>query len=207
MATPASKTELLSKRVSGNRIDIIGPLGNGFKVQENRKRDKEKNKKERRGEKLKAILIAGGIAEAPLLALAEKLHKSIRKESIVMIGAGTKSHILCKDEFRKLGFKVQISTEDGSMGHKGLATSLLKNELSAKRSSLYAVVYGCGPVAMLREVSRITDAARVHCEISLEGKMGCGTGVCLGCAIKTVMGTKMVCKDGPVFSAGEIVWE
>ena len=183
-------TEALSRRGKGEQLDIVGPLGNSFSsISDNG-----------------AVLVAGGIAVAPLLTLAERQSKRARSNSIVIIGAGTKSHILCVDNFRKLGLRVEVATEDGSMGKRGLATDLLKKVLRDKKNAQKRAVYACGPKAMLKEAAKIAKAKRVHCEVSLEEKMGCGTGVCLGCAVKTVVGFKLVCKDGPVFNAGDILW-
>jgi dihydroorotate dehydrogenase electron transfer subunit len=138
--------------------------------------------------------------------LAERLSKRARAKSIAIIGAGTKSHVLCRHEFKKLGIRTETATEDGSLGIKGPATNLLRKLLKKKAGQESRRVYACGPNAMLREIAKITSNKRVRCELSLEEKMGCGTGVCLGCAVKTVSGIKLVCNDGPVFSAGDIIW-
>ena len=121
---------------------------------------------------------------------------------------------------------MDISTEDGSIGKKGLVTDLLKKELSKKGVH---IVYACGPKGMLKEVAGIAEKADVPCYVSLDNAMACGIGACLGCAVKTVRSSvfgvrgkkeinsqlstrdsqlyKMVCKDGPVFNAREIAWE
>ncbi|MFH1753605.1 MAG: dihydroorotate dehydrogenase electron transfer subunit [Candidatus Omnitrophota bacterium] len=187
-------TEALSHRKKGEDLDIIGPIGNGFAESNHRKHN---------------ILIAGGIGVAPLLALAEKLAQTANRKPQtalnVVLGASTKSHILREKEFKKAGAKVYVATEDGSKGHKGLATDILKKLLRTSDSGL-RTVYACGPKAMLKEVDRLARQHGIHCETSLEEKMACGTGICLGCAIKTTTGTKLVCKDGPVFKAKDIVW-
>ncbi|MDB4349629.1 dihydroorotate dehydrogenase electron transfer subunit [Omnitrophica bacterium] len=187
-------TKALSQRKKGEKLDVIGPLGNGFST------DYRLQTSDFR------LLVGGGIAIAPLLALAETLSKEARSNSIAIIGAGTKSHILCVNDFKRLGLKVEVATEDGSKGRKGLATDLLKKRLQTSDFRLKTLVYACGPKAMLKEVSRIAQKRGIPCEVSLEEKMGCGTGTCLGCAIKTVVGFKLVCKDGPVFNAGDILW-
>ena len=187
-------TEALSLRKKGEAVDIIGPLGNGFSAHRTPHTAH------------RAMLIAGGIGVAPLVALAEKLAHSVERiRYSVFIGAQTKSYILCEKEFKKLGAEVHIATEDGSRGHKGLITELLRKELSAKRYPLNAI-YACGPRRMLKEIARIAGSIGTHCEISLEERMACGTGACLGCAVKTVVGYKMACKDGPIFNAGDIIW-
>ena len=203
-------TEILSQRKKGEYLDIIGPLGNGFILNAIRY-------------PLNAILIAGGMGIAPLVALAERLAYSVEriaysknKKIYVLIGAKTKSRILCEQDFKKLGVKVLIATEDGSKGHKGLATDLVKDLLSTKRYPLNATLYACGPNAMLKEVANIARLKKIPCQVSLEEYMACGVGVCLGCPVKvrakgqgsSVKGYeyKMVCKDGPVFNSEEIMW-
>jgi len=186
-------TEILAQRKPGETLDVIGPLGNGFTSHVPRPTSH-------------VILIAGGIAVAPLLAFAEALPKKICSKSVVIIGACTKSHILCVDEFKKLGLRVEIATEDGTMGEKGLATDALKDFLRSTPHALRSTIFACGPKRMLKEVAKIARTNEIKCEVSLEEKMACGTGVCLGCAVKTVKGNRLVCKDGPVFNAEEIVW-
>jgi dihydroorotate dehydrogenase electron transfer subunit len=188
-------TEILSARRPGGTLDVIGPLGNGFST-------------------LHAIhsprstfLVAGGIAVAPLLSLAEKIARDVGPQAFsVVIGARTRGHILCDKEFKRLGAKVHVATEDGSMGQKGLATAALKDLLRTTNHRSRITIYACGPKGMLKEVALIARANKARCEVSLEEKMACGSGVCLGCAVKTTKGYKMVCKDGPVFNAEEIIW-
>ena len=184
-------TELLSRKRPGDTVDVIGPLGNGFSVQ-----------RTARSAQRTAVLVAGGIGVAPLVALAEELKKK-KIRTMVIIGAKTKSHILCEDEFKSLGCEVKITTEDGSKGTRGLATDLLRNTQYAIPNTLYA----CGPAAMLKSVAKIAEAKRVPCQVSVEERMACGVGACLGCPVKVkIGGYKMVCKDGPVFDAKEIAW-
>lgn len=185
-------TKLLSGKKSGEYIDIIGPLGNGFNVEKNLK---------------SAILIAGGIGVAPIMSLAEQLVRGKKIHLHVLIGACKKSHVLCKNDFKKIGADVFIATEDGSMGKKGLVTDLFKDLLYAKRYPLNATLYACGPTGMLKAVAKIAHDKKMPCQVSLEERMACGVGVCLGCPVKIKgNGYKMVCKDGPVFNAEEILW-
>jgi len=184
-------TGLLSRKVKGDTVDIIGPLGTGFDLSAV-------------SHSLNTVLVAGGVGVAPLLALAECLAN--RKNIIVLIGACKKFHVLCENDFKKLGAKVSVSTEDGSKGKKGLITDLLKNLLAADRLPL-TTICACGPSGMLKAVASIAKAAQISCQVSLEERMACGVGVCLGCPVKTKSeGYKMVCKDGPVFNAEEIAW-
>jgi len=187
-------TELLSRKKAGQALDIIGPLGNGFKVHPG-----------------KAILVAGGVGVAPLMALAEKLAESSKLKAqkvCVIIGAKTKDHILCEKDFKRLGCNVSVATENGSKGRKGLATDLLKDFLRTTNDERRTTIYACGPVGMLREVTNIAAGRNIPCQVSLEEHMACGVGVCLGCPVrvKSLHEYKMVCKDGPIFNAAEIIW-
>lgn len=183
-------TAMLLEKKAGEEIDLIGPLGNGFDIATSTKA---------------AILVAGGIGIAPLAALARKLTQTGRKVSVV-IGAKKKSHLLCEDELKALGCTVKVATEDGSKGFKGLVTDLLRDMLAAS-CALRATIYACGPAGMLKTVSKIAGEKRMPCQVSLEERMACGVGVCLGCPVKiSGGGYKMVCKDGPVFNAEEIAW-
>lgn len=183
-------TSLLSDFKKGADIDIIGPLGNGFKI------DK----------KIKShILIAGGIGIAPLLFLAQELSKDKKNRIVLFSGARHKEDILCIQDFKRLKAEIKISTEDGSIGKQGLISELFEVFLTGHNES-NSVVYTCGPKGMLREISRLASIKGISCQVSLEERMACGLGACLGCAADTKGGYKYVCNDGPVFDAGEIVW-
>jgi len=192
-------TELLSEKLPGQEIDLIGPLGNGFDPG----MASDIN-----------ILIAGGIGVAALITLAERLSKERNKKTYVMIGARTKSHVLCEKEFKSLGCIVKIATDNGSRGYRGLITDPVRKMLAACQLDMYlpafrrVMVYACGPTGMLKAVSRIAREHGVPCQVSLVERMACGVGVCLGCPVKMKTGAyKMVCKDGPVFDSEEILWE
>ncbi len=189
-------TELLSRMRPGEPLDLIGPLGNGFSYPLSDKRP---------------VLVAGGIGIASFYMLAERL-----KNGVLLFGArGAEDAAIARDfkDKKKISLDVRITTEDGSIGEKGLVTGLLKKEL--KRDCL---VYACGPARMLKSVAEIAVQESVPCFVSLEGSMACGIGVCLGCAVKTrpcMEGEnrekanrlyRMVCSDGPVFSAYDIDW-
>jgi len=187
-------TRLLSELKPGNKVDTLGPLGNGFTIP-----DKPKD----------IIIVAGGIGVAPLVALAEKAVDSPRsiahRKPLVLLGARAKNGILCEREFKKLGCEVKVSTDDGSQGHKGRVTDLLEDFLSTIDYRL-STIYACGPKAMLKEVAAIARKRKVKAYASLEERIACGVGACLGCAIETRSGYKLVCKDGPVFKLDEIIW-
>ncbi len=191
-------TELLSEAACGEELDLIGPLGNGFDLS----LASDTN-----------ILVAGGIGVAPLTALAESLYRKENKKIYVLIGAGTRSHIMCEAEFKSLGCDVRLSTDDGSKGYKGPVTEPLVKLLETCKLETYlpafrrVIVYACGPAGMLKAVSRIALERGIQCQVSLEERMACGIGVCLGCPVKMKAGPyKMACKDGPVFNAEELVW-
>jgi dihydroorotate dehydrogenase electron transfer subunit len=177
-------TEILSGRKPGEYLDIIGPLGNGFSV----------------GGKMPAMLVAGGMGVAPLVFLAEKLKSAKR---LVLIGAKTKKQILCVKEFEKAGCEVKVATDDGSSGFKGRVTDLLERVLADNPK---AGIFSCGPKPMLKAICALAGTNNIRAEISLEEHMACGIGACLGCVVDTKEGMKRVCKEGPVFEAGKIIW-
>lgn len=204
-------TRVLSEKGPGECLDIIGPLGNGFDY-------KSPGHQVTRS----PVLVAGGMGVAPLLFLADRLAYSVERiayrenlsairyplNAIVLIGAKTKSHIICADEFKDLGCEVKIATDDGSRGFKGRVTDLLKDILRASSIEYRASsIYSCGPQPMLKEISRISRQYNIPAQISLEEHMACGIGACLGCAVNTKEGYKRVCKEGPVFNTSEIIWQ
>lgn len=188
-------TGLLSKKTSGDPIDVIGPLGNGFDYQ-------------LVSNCQLPILVGGGIGVAPLYFLAQRLVKQC-SDVTVLIGADTKHNILCADKLKKLGCRVKVSTDDGSAGINGTVVDLLKKELVLENPKLK--VFACGPVSMLKQVNQLVSKYNVSCQISLERQMACGIGACMGCTIKIrkdkLFDYKQVCKDGPVFDIKEVVWE
>ncbi|MCM8757669.1 MAG: dihydroorotate dehydrogenase electron transfer subunit [Candidatus Omnitrophica bacterium] len=190
-------TEILSRRKTDESIDVIGPLGNGFFYQEIISKFQI------------PILVSGGIGVAPFVFLAEELFQNskfkIQNKPLVLLGAKTKNELLCEKDFKRLGCKVEVSTDDGSYGFKGKVTDLLKYLLSTINSQI-STIYACGPGPMLKEVIDISKSYSIPTEVSLEGHMACGIGVCLGCVVNTKTGYKRVCKDGPVFKAEELVW-
>lgn len=186
-------TQILGKKKPGQVLDIIGPLGNGFEYSLPVRRFASS-----------PVLVAGGIGVAPLVFLAEKLRN---RKAVVFIGAKTKKDILCEKEFRKLGYEVKIATDDGSKGYKGFVTDLLRSLLANRQTGKPATIYACGPKVMMKEAARTAARHKIPCQVLLEEYMACGVGVCLGCAVKTKSGYKMVCKDGPVFDSKEVIWE
>ena len=171
-------TRVLAQYKKGKALDIIGPLGNGFKLNSG-----------------PSVLAAGGLGVAPLVFLAQKLGKG---EKLVLLGAKNKNEILGEKEFKKLNCKVEIATEDGSRGLKGNVVKLLKKRLKAN-------IYACGPKEMFLEIRKaVKKTPKLKCQVSFEQFMGCGLGICCACVIKTKKGYKKVCKDGPVFNIKDI---
>ncbi len=194
-------TEMLSQRREGDPLDIIGPLGNGFNYRY----------LFGGGELINTriiVLIAGGIGVAPLLFLAERLEDILRGKNLekwIFLGARTKDEILGKKDFAKLGYKLFMATEDGSDGFKGTVIDLLKHKLKTTDSKLRAYIYASGPTQMIFYLAKvIRKFSYLKGEASFEQFMGCGVGICWGCAIETKKGYKRVCKDGPVFNLEDI---
>lgn len=190
-------TEIFSQKKPGEFIDLLGPLGNGFDL------------RLPAAAHCQPILVAGGMGVAPLVFLARQLvadrkSRGLKKIS-VLIGAKTKSHILCEKEFKNSGCNVKIATDDGSAGFPGRVTALLEKQLAAINPER-SVVYACGPQPMLREIIRISREKEVLAEVSLEAHMACGIGACLGCAVDTKNGYKRVCQDGPVFKTENLIY-
>ena len=200
-------TLLLSEKEKDEEIDLLGPLGNGFSVDHNL---------------TTAVLVAGGIGVAPLFFLAQALQNMKGKTTgqiklIVFVGGETKDDILCLKEFNTLGARLKVSTNDGSVGIKGLVTDLLLDFLSnpppSKNQSV--MLFGCGPSPMLRTLSDIALSHDIPCQISLESRMACGVGACLGCAVPTVntireireISYQRVCKEGPIFDSTVVLWD
>jgi dihydroorotate dehydrogenase electron transfer subunit len=193
----------------GQRVSCIGPLGNGFNIAEPPEH---------------AYLVAGGIGIAPLLFLLETLEN---RASTVFMGGKTAQDVAVLEDFNVLTQQhIFYATEDGSRGVQGLVTDLFLNHLkqAGKENSQSSGIYGCGPAPMLSALSKIAEQHGMDCQMSLESRMACGIGACLGCAVKTkatadsarTLGTggqaqscyyKRVCADGPVFNSRELVWE
>ena len=138
------------------------------------------------------LLIGGGMGFTPLYYLA----KSLPVKPRVLLGFQSAADVVCADEFKRLGAELTVVTEDGFFGEEGLVSDFLPG-LEA------SYFYACGPEAMLRAVC---EQAPCDGEFSLEARMGCGFGACMGCSIETVNGPKRVCRDGPVFRKGELLW-
>lgn len=181
-------TELLSKKKEGDKIDIIGPLGNGtFKFEE------YKN----------IAVIGGGIGIFPLYELSKQA-KNAGKKVYTYLGFRNKDLVTLEKEFEDVSTILTITTDDGSYKNSGFAINYLENDLEKNNIDC---IYACGPLPMLKAVKKLAEEKEIPCQISLEEKMGCGMGVCLGCAVRTATSTDdnpqylHVCKAGPVFNS------
>lgn len=190
IATVGDGTRQLAKLQTGDLLNCILPLGNGFNGAEGTKGP---------GPSV-PLLIGGGVGVAPLLYLGAEMARNGIKPTF-LLGARTKNDLLMLEEFKKYG-RVLITTEDGSEGEKGFVTnhSLLQQERFDR-------IYTCGPTPMMKAVAHYAKQADIDCEASLENLMACGLGACLCCVEKTKTGNLCVCKDGPVFNINDLLWE
>ena len=184
-------TAWLATRGRGDILDIMGPGGNGFDVSDTSRR---------------AIVVGGGIGIFPLLAVAQHYAgKGARDNITAVCGFRDESYMMLEREFAKNVTALHITTDDGSAGTHGFATDVMRRLLDETPQSS-PIIYACGPRPMMAAAAGITARHGVRCQVSLEERMGCGVGACLACVCETIAGKKTVCKDGPVFEAGEIVW-
>ena len=173
-------TEQLSQMQEG-ALDVLTGLGNGYDLTVAGQTP---------------ILIGGGVGVPPMYLLARKLIEQGKKVSVIL-GFNTKDEIFYEKEFLALGADVTVTTVDGSYGIKGFVTDAMAN-------MEYSYFYTCGPEPMLKAIYK---AAKTSGQFSFEERMGCGFGACMGCSCKTVTGYKRICKDGPVLTKEEILWE
>ena len=172
-------TESLAQKRAGDKLDILTGLGNGYDTSLS-------------GDK--PLLIGGGVGIPPLYLLAKELIYQNKNVTVIM-GFNKKDEIFCEKDFLKLGCKVIITTVDGSYGIKGFVTDAIGAD--------YSYFYTCGPEPMLKAVYKAT---KTEGQFSIEERMGCGFGACMGCSCRTVTGYKRICKDGPVLKKEEILW-
>lgn len=184
-------TEILAKREEGQIVDIIGPLGNGtFEI------NKYKN----------ISIIGGGIGVFPLYELSKQA-KQQGKNVNTYLGFRDKDYVVLENEFKKVSNNLILFTDNGTYGKSGFAIDFLKEDAKKQKPDC---IYACGPLPMLRAVKKFAEESNIDCQVSLEEKMGCGIGVCVGCAVKKASSSKEtpeyygVCKAGPVFDAKEV---
>ena len=167
-------TEAMSQLPVGTQLDVLTVLGNGYDLS-------------KAGDN--PLLVGGGVGVPPMYMLARQL-REMGKNVRVILGFNTKDEVFYEEEFRQLGCDVTVTTVDGSHGVKGFVT----NALDGKQSYYYT----CGPLPMIKA---LLQAVGTNGEVSMEERMGCGFGACMGCTIQTTQGPKRVCKEGPVFDA------
>ena len=167
-------TEAMSHLPIGTKLDVLTVLGNGYDLS-------------KAGDA--PLLVGGGVGVPPMYMLARQL-RDLGKAGRVILGFNTKDEVFYEEEFRALGCDVTVTTVDGSHGVKGFVTNALDGQQS--------YYYTCGPLPMIKA---LLQAAGTNGEVSMEERMGCGFGACMGCTIQTAIGPKRVCKEGPVFPA------
>ena len=167
-------TETMSHLPVGTQLDVLTVLGNGYDLS-------------KAGDE--PLLVGGGVGVPPMYMLARQL-REMGKKVRVILGFNTKDEVFYEEEFCALGCDVTVTTVDGSHGVKGFVTNALDGQQS--------YYYTCGPLPMIKA---LLQAAGTHGEVSMEERMGCGFGACMGCTIQTTIGPKRVCKEGPVFPA------
>ena len=174
-------TRALAQLHTGDRLNTLLPLGNGFTISAE-------------GE---TLLVGGGVGVAPLL-YAGKVIRENGGTPVFLLGARSAGDLLELDRFREIG-EVYVTTEDGSMGERGFVTNH-----SLWLTAAYRQVSVCGPKPMMVAVARLAREKGLPCEVSLENKMACGLGACLCCIEDTIDGNVCVCKDGPVFNIDKL---
>jgi len=182
-------TAILCSAKVGQTWDVLGPLGNGFTVQNHHK---------------KIMIVGGGIGTAPLLELAKQV-----QDRDVTVLLGYKNVCFLTEEFMNYAKVVRVATEDGNEGHKGFVTELVIDEIRGQKPD---VLYACGPEPMLKGIQSLCRQYDIRSQISVEERMACGVGACLVCACKLAKvedGYKYsrACKDGPVFSGDEVIFD
>ncbi len=174
-------TKFLTSKKTGNELNLLGPLGNGFDIDADEK----------------ILLTGGGMGLAPLLFAANFSNNA----DIFIGGRNSQEVIFWQNEFKNFSKNIFVMTDDGSYGSKGFVTDFLPDAL---QKNFYQKILVCGPEIMMRKVFETAKDFKIPCQISMEKRMGCGLGACLSCSIDTIHGRKKVCKDGPIFNAGEV---
>lgn len=177
-------TRLLSRKRPGEELNVLGPLGKSFSLKVGNK---------------KRVLIAGGVGVPPLVFLSERI-----SGGDLLIGCKSKSEVLPKGELKRSRAKVSYATEDGSFGKEGLVTALLEELILKEKTPSNLFIQTCGPRAMMDAVIKIAEEYSIEGEASLDERMACGVGACLGCVVKTRSGYRTSCVEGPVFRFEEL---
>ena len=183
-------TSLLAHCREGEFLSVLGPLGNGFTIDSTKEN----------------CLVGGGMGIAPLLFLGKRiLRQGAENPPLVVLGARTHDELApLIEDFKKLGLYVHAATDDGTLGHHGFVTDVLKT-LNLGDGCMMSV---CGPHPMMMAVHMFCKEQKYDCQVSMESHMACGIGACLGCIIPVEKGGYAhACSDGPVFDAKELLWQ
>lgn len=185
-------TMAMAMDLPGKKVGMLGPLGTGFQLPDNSDHH--------------TVLIGGGLGTAPLLFTAEKLLERGIKTTVIL-GFADHHKVMLENDFKRLGTITYITTEDGSQGHRGYPTELLEQLI---KSTKIDTVFTCGPEIMMNKVTKICTEHGVGAWVSLEEKMACGIGACLGCVVRIRDAAgghyEKACKEGPVFKASEVIF-
>ena len=173
-------TRCMSKLKSGEKLDILTGLGNGFDTSKSGQNP---------------VLIGGGVGVPPMYNLCKTLINEGKKVTVIL-GFNSKQDVFYEDEFTSLGATVFVATADGSYGTKGFVTDVLCD-------IDYSYFYTCGPMPMFKAIESI---AKTSGQYSFEERMGCGFGACMGCSCKTKYGNIRICKEGPVLEREVVIW-
>jgi dihydroorotate dehydrogenase electron transfer subunit len=204
--TEGARLEILYKSVGrgtaamqhlqpGDALSLLGPLGNGFPAA---------------AQEALPVLVAGGYGMAALYLQA----RTLPRKGLAFFGGRTAGDILCVPEFEALGWRVEVATEDGSLGTAGRVTVALDRWLAGEGAGVTPEFFVCGPNAMLRAVGDRAQAGAARAWLSMDRNMGCGVGACLTCVQKIAAPDEpegwiwaRVCREGPVFESRTVVWE
>jgi dihydroorotate dehydrogenase electron transfer subunit len=194
-----SGTHKLAGLKAGDEVFVLGPQGHPFSA----------------GPEMKlkirsACLVAGGVGIAAMYLLARKL-QSLEIRPILFYGGRSETDLVLRDYFEKLGIEIRCATEDGSLGERGFVTAPLATHLKSGAAAATRI-YTCGPWGMMKAVHELAAAHKVHCEVSLEARMGCSLGACMGCVVATSGDGAdpqyiRVCIEGPVINSSRVDWK
>jgi dihydroorotate dehydrogenase electron transfer subunit len=206
-------TKWLQQRTAGDEIDIIGPLGNGFTLPEN-KQDY-------------TIMVGGGVGLPPMFFLSDELAQQGYQNHIAIAGAqsghyfegliqpkikmdNTPTPTMALERFSRNQTGCIITTDDGSLGFNGNVAVALDNFLDRQQPWQKAIIYACGPGPMLKAIANLAQKRQMTCQVCMEAYMSCGIGLCQSCAVPIANGDKkykLVCTNGPVFDSKTIDWD
>ncbi|HXX35122.1 MAG TPA: dihydroorotate dehydrogenase electron transfer subunit [Thermodesulfobacteriota bacterium] len=187
-------TRKMTSLKTGQKVDLIGPLGNGFTLPPLPSSGS-------------TILIGGGMGIVSLYPLVEAFEAG---RLFVFVGGKAEHDVLCVEDFSKFSSNIFIATEDGSLGFQGTVVDLFLSQKERFKGKKEHFLYACGPFSMLKAIAGVAEGSKFVSQASLEARMGCGFGACWGCVVKTKHPKtpyQRVCEDGPVFRLQDIAWE